>query len=71
MDEALVKQVREKMEAEIRRREVEFVSFWLEELQKIDAKRHKELAALQNDLKNLIQRLQNRLKTLKTSRPGI
>lgn len=71
MNEALVKQLREKMEQELRRREMEFVSFWLEELQKIDAKRHRDLAALQNDLKNLIGRLQNRLKILKTSKPGI
>lgn len=71
MNEALVKQLREKMEQELRRRELEFVSFWLEELQKIDAKRHRDLAALQNDLKNLIGRLQNRLKILKTAKPGI
>lgn len=71
MTEALVRQLREKLAEELRRREIEFVSFWLEELQKIEGKRHRDLASLQNDLKNLIARMQNRLKTLKTSKPEL
>lgn len=70
MDEALVKQLKQRVEAELRQREAEFVAYWLEEFMKIDAKRHKELAALQNDLKNLINRLQNRLKNLRTAKTG-
>lgn len=70
MDEATVKQIKQRIEAQLRQREMEFVTFYLEELQKIDAKRHKELAALQNDLKQLINRVQNRLKTLKSSKIG-
>jgi len=70
MDEALVKQLKQKVEAELRQRELEFVTFYLEELLKIEARHHKELAALANDLKQLIIRVQNRLKTLKTSKIG-
>ncbi len=70
MDEAIVKQLKQKVEAELRQREMEFVTFYLEELLKIEAKRHKELAALHNDLKQLINRVQNRLKTLKTPKIG-
>lgn len=70
MDEAVVKQLKQKVEAELRQRELEFVTYYLEELQKIEAKRHKELAALLNDLKQLINRVQNRLKTIKTSKIG-
>ena len=70
MDENLVKQLKQRVEAELRQREMEFVAYYLEELQKIDAKHHKELAALVNDLKQLINRLQNRLKTLKSGKSG-
>jgi hypothetical protein len=70
MDEALVKQLKQRVETELRQREVDFVAFWLEELTKIDAKRHKELAAFQNDFKNLINRMQNRLKNLRSSLTG-
>ncbi|MBM4287728.1 MAG: hypothetical protein FJ135_06215 [Deltaproteobacteria bacterium] len=70
MDEALVKQLKQRVEAELRQREMDFVSYYLDELLKIEAKRHKELAALQNDLKNLISRVQNRLKNLKSSKTG-
>ena len=70
MDEALVKQLKQRVETELRQREWNFVEFWLEEVIKIDAKRHKELAALQNDVKNLITRMQNRLKNLKSSQSG-
>jgi Arc/MetJ family transcription regulator len=67
MDEALVKQLKQRVETELVKREREFVEYWLEELLKIDAKRHKELAALQNDIKNLISRMQTRLKSLRSS----
>jgi hypothetical protein len=67
MDEALVKKLKQHVEVELQKRELEFVTYWLEELLKIDAKRHKELAAFQNDFKNLINRMQNRLKNLRTS----
>ena len=70
MDEALVKQLKQRVETELQKREGEFVEYWLEELVKIDAKHHKELAAFQNDIKNLISRMQNRLKNLRSSKSG-
>jgi hypothetical protein len=70
MDEALVKKLKQHVETELEKRESEFVTYWLEELIKIDAKRHKELAAFQNDVKNLINRMQNRLKNLRSSKTG-
>ncbi len=70
MDEALIKQLKQRVEAELRQREMEFITFYLEELLKIEAKHHRELAALQNDLKQLTARVQTRLKTLKSSKIG-
>jgi predicted component of type VI protein secretion system len=66
MDEALIRQLKQKVEEELRQRELALVEFWLQELKNIDAKRHKELAALQSDLKAFINRMETRLRTLKS-----
>jgi hypothetical protein len=66
MDEALIRQLKQKVEEELRQRELALIEFWLQELKNIDAKRHKELAALQSDLKAFINRMETRLRTLKS-----
>jgi len=69
MDEAaLIRQLKQKVEEELRQREMAFLEFWLQELKALDAKRHKELAALQSDLRNFIQRMETRLRLLKSGR---
>jgi len=65
MDEALIKQLKQRVEEELRQRESAFLEFWLQELKNLDAKRHKELAALQSDLRSFIGRMETRLRTLK------
>ncbi len=65
MDEALVKQLKRRVEEELRQREMALLEFWLQELKIIIAKRHKELAGLQTDLKTLLGRMETRLRTLK------
>ncbi|MGA8573667.1 MAG: hypothetical protein ACLP7A_09390 [Desulfobaccales bacterium] len=67
MDEALIiKQLKQRVEEELRQRETALLEFWLQELKSLDAKRHKELAALQSDLRSFISRMETRLRTLKT-----
>lgn len=68
MDEALIRQLKQKVEEELRQRELALLDFWLQELKAIDAKRHKELAALQADLRNFINRMETRTRTLKGGR---
>jgi hypothetical protein len=65
MDEALIKQLKTRVEEELRQRELALLEFWLQELKNIDAKRHKELAGLQSDLKTFISRMETRLRILK------
>jgi len=67
MDEALIRQLKNRVEEELRQRELALVEFWLQELKNIMAKRHKELAGLQSDLKTFITRMETRLRTLKGS----
>lgn len=65
MDEALIKQMKQRVDEELRQREMALLEFWLQELKNLDAKRHKELAALQSDLRGFIGRMETRLRTLK------
>ena len=67
MDEALIKQLKNRVEEELRQRELALLEFWLQEFQNIMAKRHRELAGLQSDLKSFVARMETRLRTLKGS----
>ena len=65
MDQALVKQLKQRVEDELRQRETAILEFWFKELKSMDAKHHKELAALQTDLRSFIGRIETRLRRLK------
>ncbi len=67
MDEALIKQLKNRVEEELRQRELALLEFWLQEFKNIMAKRHKELAGLQSDVKNFVARMETRVRTLKGS----
>ena len=67
MDEALIKQLKNRVEEELRQREVALLDFWLQEFKNIIGKRHHELASLQSDVKSFIARMETRLRTLKGS----
>ena len=64
IDPALLKKIKAKVEEELNKRELETIQYWLEELNKVYA-RHKDITTLQNALKELAQRIQNRIKVLK------
>jgi predicted component of type VI protein secretion system len=65
MDEALIRQLKQRVEEELRQRETALLEFWLTELKGVVARRHKELAGLQSDLKGIISRMETRLRLLK------
>ena len=68
MDEKVwIKEMRKKMEEEMAKKEIEILLFWKGELDKILAKRPESLAALQMEIQKFIQRMQNRLRVLKSS----
>lgn len=64
LDPVLLKKLKAKVEEELTKREMETVRYWLEELNKVYA-RHKDINTLQNALKELAQRMQNRIRALK------
>jgi hypothetical protein len=65
MDPNLVKQLQKKVEEELRQREVGLLEFWLYELKTLEGKGHRDLASLQTGIRNLVSRMETRLKVLK------
>lgn len=66
MDQALIKQINQRIQEELQKKEIEIVQYGLSELERIVGKKHQDIASLQTDLKSLVQKYQNRLKILKT-----
>ena len=64
MDEAFVRQMRQKLDEELRRKEKEVLEYWRKELDKTMLKRHQDLGALQTDLKALLARMDKRLSVI-------
>jgi hypothetical protein len=67
MDPGLFKQINQRVQEELLKKEIEVVQYSLTELERLIEKRHQDMASLQVDLKGLVQKFQNRLRTLKTS----
>ena len=61
-----VKGMRKKVEEEMTKKEIEIVLYWRGEIEKILASKSQSLGPLQLELQNLIQRMQNRVRILKT-----
>ena len=69
MDPVQLKQLKQKVEEELRQREMALLEFWLKELKTLEAKRHRDLASLQTDLKSLADRMDTRYRRLKGGSP--
>lgn len=67
LDQALIRQMTERVQEELIKKERETVQYWLGELERLLEKRHRDMASLQVDLTALRQRFQNRLKMLKSA----
>jgi hypothetical protein len=68
LDQALIRQMSERVQEELAKKEMETVQYWLGELERILDKRHRDMASLQLDLTSLRQKFQNRLKMIKSAR---
>ena len=65
MDRAFVEEMRKRVEKELNEKELSAIQYWKEELEKLLKKPAESLSALQVELKNLVARMENRLKALK------
>ena len=67
---AWAKEMKKKVEEEMVRKEMETIFYWKGEVDKMLVKRPESLATFQIEVRNLLQRMQNRIRVLKTSFPG-
>jgi hypothetical protein len=70
LDVALIRQMNQRVQEELAKNEMEVLQYWLGEIQRVSDKRYQDLSGLQLDLKALVQKMRNRLKTLKSERSG-
>ena len=64
-EKAFIAELKKKVEKELVERELNELTFWKEELGKLSQKKSESLGSLQLELKNFIQRMENRIKILK------
>lgn len=64
INEKMMRELRRKFEMEAQKKEIEIVEYWRRELEAIYRKKYEDLGALQVDLKNLTDRMNNRISIL-------
>jgi hypothetical protein len=60
INEKVVRELKKKFEIEMNKREVEILEHWRKELEIIYKKKYENLSSLQMDMKNLMERMNNR-----------
>ncbi len=60
-----MEQLKKKVQEELASREIQVTEFWLEELNRIYAKRNLTLEALREEIRLLIEKMKNRLRVVK------
>jgi hypothetical protein len=64
VDQRLIRELQKKFELEMNKREIEITETWRKDLETIYKKKYENLNSLLNDMRNLIDRMANRVKTL-------
>ena len=67
MDKAFLEQMKKMVEKELTEREISVIEFWKEEIEKNLHQKTESLSALQQNLQNLLSRMENRLKIIRKS----
>jgi hypothetical protein len=67
MDKSFAQEMKKRIEKDLQEKELAVLQYWKEEAEKIVKKPSESLSALQVELKNLISRMETRLRTLKNS----
>ncbi len=66
-DRQWIKGMKKKVEEEMLKKEIDTLLYWKGELEKLVAKRPESLATLQIEIQNFIQRMQNRIRVIKSA----
>jgi hypothetical protein len=60
MNEKLVREMKRKLEVEMNKKEIEIVEYWKNEIESLYKKKYENLSSIQNDMRNLMDRMKNR-----------
>ncbi len=66
LDRKLLEQLKHKVQQELVKKEIESLEYWLAELEKVYHRGHQTLPELKSDLRQFMDRLKNRINTLRT-----
>ncbi len=66
-DRQWIKGMQKKVEEEMLKKEIDTLLYWKGELEKLMANRPESLATLQIEIQNFIQRMQNRIRVIKSA----
>ncbi len=66
-DRQWIKGMQKKVEEEMLKKEIDTLLYWKGELEKLMAKRPESLATFQIEIQNFIQRMQNRIRVIKSA----
>ncbi|HPU28793.1 MAG TPA: hypothetical protein PLM71_00545 [Syntrophorhabdaceae bacterium] len=64
IDEKMVRELRKKFELELNKKEIEILKYWRQEIENIYKKKYENIGALQIHLKELMERMTNRINLL-------
>ena len=64
IDEKMVRDLRKKFEIELNKREIEILQFWRQEIENLYKRKYESIGSLQVNLKELMERMDNRINLL-------
>ncbi len=64
MNEKLMRELRKKFDTEMEKREIEIIDHWKRELEMVYKRKYDNLAAVQVEMKSVIERMGNRISIL-------
>jgi hypothetical protein len=64
VDQRMIRELQKKFEMEMNKKEIEMTEAWRKDLETIYKKKYENLNSLMNDIRNLMERMTNRIKIL-------
>jgi phosphopantetheine adenylyltransferase len=64
INEKMMRELRRKFDVEMNKKEIEIVEHWKQELESVYRKKYDNLAAIQTEMKRVIERMANRMSIL-------
>ena len=65
INEKMMRELRKKLDVEMNRKEIEIIDHWKQEIESVYRKKYDNLAAVQIEMKRVIERMANRMSILK------